>query len=572
MLRKTKPIIPFLLVIGSLILSACALPVEPSQTPTELPTKAETPAETPAASPDLAGTAWMLESIGETPVIFGSRVTLTFEDGGQATGLGGCNSYGAGYRIEGDSIAFEDVTSTLMACEPAEIMEQEAEFFAALGAASSFELAGDRLIILYDDGQGALQFIPAEDKAAPESTESPGQNEGAGGETPEVAREQLCDPAAISSTSGQVLCRSQRFGFEVLYSQEAKLVDQTATSARIELPFTEGTNLTEKYVEMTVMQGAGECASPLAAGSPSESIQSEPVEIAGLSFLRQSGVGAAAGNRYDWLAYSTERNGRCVSLGFVLHSFDPELVPTPPPTYDRDAEAAVFDEIVKSFRWLEPAESDAAERIVFAPGGTSAEVTGDLAVSGSHLYVIRALQGQTMTVDLSFTSGRAVLAVWGADGAVLLSDHAEASRFSRELPATQDYFIQLKGSPESATAYRMTVTIPPAGAQPNVERISFERGKTSAERTGSLPAAGSALYVINAMQGQTMTVELSFTAGQAILSVWGADGTVLMSDHAEAPYFSGVLPATQDYYVHLKGHPDQATNYRLTVTIPPLGR
>jgi hypothetical protein len=76
--------------------------------------------------------------------------------------------------------------------------------------------------------------------------------------------------------------------------------------------------------------------------------------------------------------------------------------------------------------------------------------------------------------------------------------------------------------------------------------------------------------VLSALEGQTLTVELSFTEGRAILAIWGADGTVLMSDHAEASSFSGVLPSTQDYFILIKGRPDGETVYSMKVTIPPL--
>ena len=52
-----------------------------------------------------------------------------------------------------------------------------------------------------------------------------------------------------------------------------------------------------------------------------------------------------------------------------------------------------------------------------------------------------------MTIDLTFGEGEAILVVWGADGNVLLSDHAEASNFQSTLPTTQDYHIMVKGRP-----------------------------------------------------------------------------------------------------------------------------
>jgi hypothetical protein len=54
------------------------------------------------------------------------------------------------------------------------------------------------------------------------------------------------------------------------------------------------------------------------------------------------------------------------------------------------------------------------------------------------------------------------LAIWGADGAVLLSDHAGATEWQGQLPATQDYTIGLSGAAEQ-TLFRLTVVIPPVG-------------------------------------------------------------------------------------------------------------
>jgi hypothetical protein len=76
--------------------------------------------------------------------------------------------------------------------------------------------------------------------------------------------------------------------------------------------------------------------------------------------------------------------------------------------------------------------------------------------------MLRALAGQTLSVDPTFTEGRAILVVWGEDGNILLSDHAEVSNFAGVLPTTQDYYILVKGRPDGHTFYSMTVTIPPA--------------------------------------------------------------------------------------------------------------
>jgi heat shock protein HslJ len=213
------------------------------------------------------------------------------------------------------------------------------------------------------------------------------------------------------------------------------------------------------------------------------------------------------------------------------------------------------------------ASGDAAQRIRFEPGATSATLTGTLAASETDPYVLRALAGQTLSVDLAFREGQAILVVWGEDGNVLLSDHAEVSSFKQALPRTQDYFIQVKGRPDGNTSYTMNVSIPSIST--GLERILFPRGSTSATVTGQLHASGSHQYVLAAQAGQTLNISTTFTEGTAVLVVRGADGDVLLSDHAEASTFQGVLPTTQDYFILVKGRPNGNTTYTATVTIPP---
>jgi hypothetical protein len=120
---------------------------------------------------------------------------------------------------------------------------------------------------------------------------------------------------------------------------------------RIDLPFVQGTNLGEKYLEMIVVENASLCQSPLATQSMLET--SETVIINGISFLKQTGGDAGAGNLYQWVAYSTSRDNACVSLDFILHSLNPgNYFPTPPPVFDYAVESAVFEQIVSTYTWL----------------------------------------------------------------------------------------------------------------------------------------------------------------------------------------------------------------------------
>jgi hypothetical protein len=60
--------------------------------------------------------------------------------------------------------------------------------------------------------------------------------------------------------------------------------------------------------------------------------------------------------------------------------------------------------------------TSAIQRIRFAAGATSGIVTGNLAASESDQYVLRALAGQTLRLNLAFPQGQAILVVWGQDG------------------------------------------------------------------------------------------------------------------------------------------------------------
>ncbi len=143
---------------------------------------------------------------------------------------------------------------------------------------------------------------------------------------------------------------NQKYGFQIKYPQEGQLVIDLESAARITLPFTPGTNLKEKYLDIVVRENIDPCQSPLATGGPHET--SEPVTINGIPFLKQTGGDAAAGNFYQWFAYSTVRGNACVSLDFVLHSLNPGNYTIPPPVYDEEVEKAVFEHMLTTFVWL----------------------------------------------------------------------------------------------------------------------------------------------------------------------------------------------------------------------------
>jgi murein DD-endopeptidase MepM/ murein hydrolase activator NlpD len=141
------------------------------------------------------------------------------------------------------------------------------------------------------------------------------------------------------------------YGFQFKYPPQGQIVSGgTDNFTRINLPFVPGTNLSEKYLEVAVVENANPCRSPVAASSMVDS--SGTVTINGLSFLKEVGGDAGAGNIYQFVAYSTLRDNVCVSLSFILHSHNPGVFATPPVLFDYAAESAVFEQIVATYAWL----------------------------------------------------------------------------------------------------------------------------------------------------------------------------------------------------------------------------
>ncbi|MGD8458339.1 MAG: META domain-containing protein [Anaerolineales bacterium] len=107
---------------------------------------------------ELEGVTWKLAAMGAEgspkPAVGDGRVTLAFDFGeGRVFGNGGCNSYSAEFDINGDKIAIGLAMSTLMACFPEEVMEQETAYHQMLAKAERFEVGGGVLKIYTSDGQ-----------------------------------------------------------------------------------------------------------------------------------------------------------------------------------------------------------------------------------------------------------------------------------------------------------------------------------------------------------------------------------------------------------------------------------
>ncbi len=113
---------------------------------------------------NLSGTSWQVTAYNNgkeavVSVLNGTEVTLQFGADDRLNGSAGCNTYNAGYTITGSELKISAPASTRMACaEPEGVMEQEAQYLAALEKVASWQMEGSQLRLLDSGGATLVQL------------------------------------------------------------------------------------------------------------------------------------------------------------------------------------------------------------------------------------------------------------------------------------------------------------------------------------------------------------------------------------------------------------------------------
>jgi len=108
----------------------------------------------------LEGTEWRLARLGDTPVISANQqreAYLTFAaDTHRVAGSGGCNRLMGSYQLDGDSLTFGLIATTMMAC--LDSMDTERAFVNALKTVKKWKIIGQQLDLLDSDGKAVAHF------------------------------------------------------------------------------------------------------------------------------------------------------------------------------------------------------------------------------------------------------------------------------------------------------------------------------------------------------------------------------------------------------------------------------
>ena len=100
-------------------------------------------------SDPLSNTRWLLVSFSSSELKSKKDITMEFRDGFMVTRV--CNNLVTHYIVKGDRLFVADPSSTLMLCEPEEIMQDEDMIYGVIGKLNRFEIDGDQLYLYQDD-------------------------------------------------------------------------------------------------------------------------------------------------------------------------------------------------------------------------------------------------------------------------------------------------------------------------------------------------------------------------------------------------------------------------------------
>ncbi|MBA1230538.1 META domain-containing protein [Pseudomonas viridiflava] len=101
--------------------------------------------------------SYVMEWIGERPLIDNSRLTMTLGADGRAYGNAGCNHWFAPYTLRDGTISFGALGKTRKMCAPA-LMEQEERFLKSMSSVQRWDISPIQQLRLWPAEGKPLRF------------------------------------------------------------------------------------------------------------------------------------------------------------------------------------------------------------------------------------------------------------------------------------------------------------------------------------------------------------------------------------------------------------------------------
>ena len=209
--------------------------------------------------------------------------------------------------------------------------------------------------------------------------------------------------------------------------------------------------------------------------------------------------------------------------------------------------------------YIPPSQLANGQSIAFAPGATSAVISGYVPAGGVVSYNFYAFANQNFLALLTSDSGTSVLGVSDVYGNVFLDANQRQNSYNMYLPRTATYYVNIYSTGYSEN-FTLQIFIP--------ARVTIPTGQTSTSMSGTLAPYSVVSYTAYMYAGQTARIDdYSGPQPNSFLRVSGLQtGMVYMDYTAYSPSWYSVVPVTQDYLIEVISI-DQTSNYRLTVDV-----
>ncbi len=203
--------------------------------------------------------------------------------------------------------------------------------------------------------------------------------------------------------------------------------------------------------------------------------------------------------------------------------------------------------------------SGSAGIITFAPGTTAAVMQGTIQPAQVLTYSLQAGIYQPLILVLESPNKDVTLGVLNPDGTTLLDPGKKWSYWQWELLKTGLYTIQVVGG-ASTEKYTLTAKLAQLVYFPTEPRSVTLRGNTYPGYVVS--------YAFRLGAGSNMTVSLDARSDEAYVDIFGIATGSLLSFQEGAAFWTGTLPATEEYVVEVVPRRGASVTYSLTVSIP----
>lgn len=133
--------------------------------------------------------------------------------------------------------------------------------------------------------------------------------------------------------------------------------------------------------------------------------------------------------------------------------------------------------------------------------------------------------------------------------------------------ATTLSFTNASAGEDAAASFTVTIEVAEV-VEPTPEALTLDDGGV-AQASGSLDAQGRASYVLAIEAGASVQALIFPEDAGLVLTVVGADGYPLQTDHAGASSFDQVMPAAQEYTFKVINSGNAAQEYEFAVSVTP---